>query len=164
MGKRQSPDGIPDANNAGKSLHMFSENQQCEYLVRCKKVVVQGIIGIYLYRYAVPEQVSRRTNKGVYKCKALSRTDSNRTYQNDMSETSTTDGYITATDSMSGLTNTAHGPSHTTSSFDSVSSHFSLNKTDTLEELQQVEKSFLVLIVVHDALTGYQSNANIRDE
>jgi hypothetical protein len=55
-----------------------------------------------------------------------------------MSETSTTDGYITATDSMSGQTNTAHGPSHTTSSFDSVSSHFSLNKTDTLEELQQV--------------------------
>jgi len=57
---------------------------------------------------------------------------------NDMSETSTTDGYITATDSMSGITTTAQGISHTTSSFDSVSSHFSLNKTDTFEELQQV--------------------------
>lgn len=79
----------------------------------------------------------------VYFREALSRTDSNRTYQNDMSETSTTDGYITATDSMSGVTNTAQGPSHTTSSFDSVSSHFSLNKTDTLEELQQVTSSFV---------------------
>lgn len=57
---------------------------------------------------------------------------------NDMSETSTTDGYITATDSMSGITTTAQGISHTTSSFDSVSSHFSLNKTDTFEEVQQV--------------------------
>ena len=57
---------------------------------------------------------------------------------NDTSETSTTDGYITATDSMSGITTTAQGISHTTSSFDSVSSHFSLNKTDTFEEIQQV--------------------------
>lgn len=65
-----------------------------------------------------------------------------------MSETSTTDGYITATDSMSGVTNTAQGPSHTTSSFDSVSSHFSLNKTDTFEELQQV-KYFLNYSIVY---------------
>lgn len=61
-----------------------------------------------------------------------------------MSETSTTDGYITATDSMSGITNTPQGPSHTTSSFDSVSSHFSLNKTDTFEELQQVSQNLRI--------------------
>lgn len=73
---------------------------------------------------------------------ALSRTDSGRMNPNDMSETSTTDGYITATDSMSGVTTTAQGISHTTSSFDSVSSHFSLNKADTLEELQQVTHQF----------------------
>lgn len=61
-----------------------------------------------------------------------------------MSENSTTDGYQTATDSISCVTNTAQGFSHTTSSFDSVSSHFSLNKMDTLEELQQVTEIIVI--------------------